>query len=79
VYTYCSTYSDLGHSLFSRQTIAELDTYAITEAYDPTFAFGFGDLSVHEVATDKQSATHAYLSLSRGRAGSRRPRWPRDG
>ncbi|HET6770760.1 MAG TPA: hypothetical protein VFH75_03870 [Actinomycetota bacterium] len=52
--------------LFDRQSFAELDTYAINEAHDPAFAFGFGDLSVHEVATDKQSATHAYLSYYAG-------------
>ena len=45
---------------------AELDTYAIDEAHDPAFAVGFGDLTVHEVATDPQSATHAYLSYYAG-------------
>jgi hypothetical protein len=30
------------------------------------FATGFGDLSVHEVATDPQSASHAYLSYYAG-------------
>ena len=30
----------------------EVDTYAIPEANDPRFAFGFGDLSIHEWATD---------------------------
>jgi hypothetical protein len=45
---------------------AELDTYAIDEAHDPVFAFGFGDLSVHEVATDPQSETNAYLSYYAG-------------
>ncbi|HYZ10489.1 MAG TPA: hypothetical protein VE962_01190, partial [Actinomycetota bacterium] len=45
---------------------AELDTYAINEAHDPAYAVGFGDLSVHEVATDKQSASHAYLSYYSG-------------
>ena len=45
---------------------AELDTYAIDEAHDPAFAVGFGDLSVHEVATDPQSPTHAYLSYYAG-------------
>lgn len=44
----------------------ELDTFAIPEAHDPAFAFGFGDLTVHEVATDPQSATHAYLSYYSG-------------
>ena len=36
----------------SSVTLTELDTYAIPEAMDPDFAEGFGDLSVHEVATD---------------------------
>ena len=44
----------------------ELDTYAIDEAHDPAFAFGFGDLSVHEVATDPQDASNAYLSYYAG-------------
>jgi hypothetical protein len=52
--------------LFDRNTFAELDTYAIDEAHDPDFAIGFGDLSVHEVATDPQSAAHAYLSYYAG-------------
>jgi hypothetical protein len=52
--------------LFERTTLDELDTYAIEEAHDPDFAFGFGDLSVHEVATDPQSAAHAYLSYYSG-------------
>jgi hypothetical protein len=29
-----------------------VDSYAIPEALDPAFAFGFGDLSIHEFATD---------------------------
>lgn len=45
---------------------AELDTYAIDEAHDPAYAFGSGDLSVHEVATDPQSASNAYLSYYAG-------------
>ncbi|HYN99727.1 MAG TPA: PA domain-containing protein [Actinomycetota bacterium] len=38
--------------LFDAQTFAGLDQYAIPESQDPAFAQGFGDLSVHEVATD---------------------------
>jgi len=45
---------------------AELDTYAIDEGHDPAFATGFGDLSVHEVATDPQSASNAYLAYYSG-------------
>jgi hypothetical protein len=44
----------------------ELDTFAIPEAHDPAYAFGFGDLSNHEVATDPQDASHAYLSYYAG-------------
>ena len=32
--------------------VVDVDTYAIPEAFDPAFASGFGDLSVHEVASD---------------------------
>ena len=54
--------------LFDNSTgkMAELDTYAIDEAMDPAFAQGFGDLSVHEVATSKQRADLAYLSYYSG-------------
>jgi hypothetical protein len=52
--------------LFDRVTRQELDTYAIDEAHDPAFAFGFGDLSVHEVAVDPQDPSLAYLSYYAG-------------
>ena len=52
--------------LFGRESMAELDTYAIPEAHDPAFATGFGDLTVHEVATDPQNARRAYLSYYSG-------------
>jgi hypothetical protein len=42
--------------------LAELDTFAIDEAMDPAFASGFGDLSVHEVATSHVDNTLAYMS-----------------
>lgn len=45
---------------------AELDTYAIDEAHDPAFASTYGDLTVHEVATDPQNASLAYLSYYAG-------------
>ncbi len=44
----------------------ELDTYAIPEAHDPQFADGFGDLSVHEVATSQQVANRLYFSYYSG-------------
>ena len=46
--------------------LTELDTYAIPEAHDPAFATGFGDLSVHEVATSKQVANRMYFSYYSG-------------
>jgi len=47
-------------------TLTELDTYAIPEAMDPAYAEGFGDLSVHEVATDPTDPDLAYLSYYAG-------------
>jgi hypothetical protein len=44
----------------------ELDTFAIPQAHDPDFAFGFGDLTVHEVAVDPQDASLAYLAYYSG-------------
>ena len=52
--------------LYDRVTMAELDTYAIDEGHDDAFGVGSGALSVHEVATDPQSAIHAYLSYYAG-------------
>jgi hypothetical protein len=42
-----------------------VDSYAIPEALDPAFAFGFGDLSIHEFATDP-GANLAYSSYYAG-------------
>jgi hypothetical protein len=41
-------------NLFRREDgkVERIDSYAIPEALDPAFAFGFGDLSIHEIATD---------------------------
>lgn len=52
--------------LFDRETAQDLDTFAIDEAHDPAYAFGFGDLSVHEAATDKTHPRRAYLSYYAG-------------
>ncbi|MPY77432.1 MAG: hypothetical protein GEV04_02850 [Actinophytocola sp.] len=52
--------------LFDAATNEDLDTYAIDEAHDPAFASGFGDLSVHEVATDPNDSSRAYLSYYSG-------------
>ncbi|MCI0345568.1 MAG: hypothetical protein L0221_09025 [Chloroflexi bacterium] len=46
--------------LFDAATLTEIDTYAIAEALNPAFLrtqanpFGFGTLSIHEVATDRE-------------------------
>lgn len=48
-------------------SIEQVDTYAIPEAQDPDFGTGFGDLSVHEVATDPRPGTNlAYFSYYAG-------------
>ena len=52
--------------LFDAATLQDLDTYAIPEAMDPAFASGYGDLSVHEVATDPTDPSLAYLSYYSG-------------
>ncbi len=51
--------------LYDARTLAYLDSYAIPEALDPRYAAGFGDLSVHEVATDPNQNL-AYLSYYAG-------------
>ncbi|MFN2538467.1 MAG: PA domain-containing protein, partial [Mycobacteriales bacterium] len=54
--------------LFSNNNgkLTELDTYAIPEAHDPAFADGYGDLSVHEVATSLRRPDLAYYSYYAG-------------
>jgi hypothetical protein len=46
--------------------LLEIETYAIPEAFDPAFAVGFGDLSVHEVATHPTAWASAYLAYNAG-------------
>ncbi len=46
--------------------MTELDTYAIPQAHDPAFATGFGDLSVHEVATSHRTPNRLYFSYYAG-------------
>jgi hypothetical protein len=46
--------------------LPELDTFAIPEAHDQDYVRGFGDLSVHEVATSAVRADLAYLSYYAG-------------
>ena len=43
----------------------DIDQYYLPEGQDPAFAQGFGDLSVHEVATDPDSNL-AYISYYAG-------------
>jgi hypothetical protein len=44
-------------------SIEQVDTYAVEESQMEEFAIGYGDLSVHEVATDPRSGVNlAYLS-----------------
>lgn len=62
--------------LFDASTLAEIDTYAIPEALNEAFGTGFGDLSVHEVATDP-SKNLAYVSYYAG--GFRVLRFGRNG
>jgi hypothetical protein len=48
--------------LFDAETLADLDQFAVPEAHDESFGLGFGDLSVHEVATHPELWDQAYLS-----------------
>jgi hypothetical protein len=63
--------------LLERDTMEEIDAYAIDEALDEDFAQGFGDLSVHEVAVDPRRRGLAYLSYYSG--GLRVIRYGADG
>ncbi|TMR09693.1 hypothetical protein ETD86_42605 [Nonomuraea turkmeniaca] len=61
--TFSSYFDGWGYvHLYDRQTMKELDTYAVPEAHDPAYATGKGDLSVHEVATSAKQADLAYFS-----------------
>ena len=48
--------------LFDANTMEGLDTYAIPEAHLPQYAAGFGDLSIHEVATSLVESDLAYYA-----------------
>lgn len=52
--------------LLDTRNLKEIDNYAIKEGIDPRYAARFGDLSVHEVATDPRRADLAYLSYYAG-------------
>ncbi len=47
--------------LYDADTMQDVDQYWVPESQDPEFADGFGDLSVHEVATDPDENL-AYIS-----------------
>ena len=52
--------------LLDASNMTEIDAYAIPESRDSAYADGFGDLSVHEVATSLQDPGLAYLSYYAG-------------
>lgn len=52
--------------LLDSTTMTEIDAYAIPESRSSGYASGFGDLSVHEVATSLQDDGLAYLSYYAG-------------
>jgi len=67
--TFSSYFDGWGYvHLFRNQNgkMTELDTYAIPEAHDPEYSSGFGDLSVHEVATSMQEGNRMYFSYYSG-------------
>ena len=51
--------------LYDAKTMQDHDQYFIPESQDPAYSQGFGDLSVHEVATDPD-ADLAYISYYSG-------------
>ena len=51
--------------LYDAKTMRDHDQYFIPESQDPAYADGFGDLSVHEVATDPDQDL-AYISYYSG-------------
>ncbi|HEU5098839.1 MAG TPA: hypothetical protein VFU22_07470 [Roseiflexaceae bacterium] len=59
-------YVHLYSNTLSGGKFAELDTFAINEAHDEAFANGFGDLTVHEVATHPTVVNKSYLSYYAG-------------
>jgi hypothetical protein len=48
--------------VYDAATMQVIDHWALPEGIDPAYATGFGDLSIHEVATDPQKNNRAYLS-----------------
>ncbi len=67
VLSFASAFDGWGYVRLFKQPLtgsklAQVDTYAVPEAHDPAFASGFGDLSVHEVATSLVNPKLAYFS-----------------
>ena len=61
-----STHDGWGYAhLYDAETSEELAAFAIPEALDPRYADGFGDLSIHEFATDPETNL-AYASYYAG-------------
>ena len=61
--TFASYFDGWGYvRMLNSSDMSEADTYAIPEAHDPAYAEGFGDLSVHEVATSAKKPSLAYVS-----------------
>jgi hypothetical protein len=52
--------------VLNAQTLEETDAWAIDEATQEQYAFGYGDLSIHEVATDPDKANLAYFAYYSG-------------
>lgn len=59
-------YVHLFSNTLSGGKFPEVDTYAIDEGHDPAYAFGYGDLTVHEAATHPTNSSRAYLSYYSG-------------
>jgi len=63
--TFTAFYDGWGYVHLYRNTngkLKELDTYAVPQAHDPAYAYDYGDLSVHEVATSAVDPALAYYS-----------------
>ena len=65
--SFSSTFDGWGYVRLFKQPLSggkltQVDTYAVPEAHNPAFAAGFGDLSVHEVATSLVNPKLAYFS-----------------
>jgi hypothetical protein len=62
---YAHLFKSDGGTITQGGKLTRVDSYAIDEAKDPAFAFGFGDLSIHEFATDP-TTNLAYISYYAG-------------